>query len=292
MAVPSSGEIKMVGIYSEFNEGDYTALNPEETPISLADLSTESNDTQPQAFNFNVQNETGNRPNETAPHAMSEFYSYNHELNNFGSVIADFTLTAVGGGGLGSAAFSGNKTFTISDDNSEISGSIETPGTNLGVLSLSMSDLGDPGAGGTGNSATGYVTQGTTCNLSLTSAASPKTINCRFKFVPHTSAANQTVDVTFSLSGDLSEATDVVAITKASSRSDRRLKTNIEMIGYSPSNIPIYIFNYKNDLNTKYKGTMAQDLIEMGLSDSVIMDGDGYYSVYYNKIDVDMGIVI
>mgnify|MGYP001137527263 FL=1 len=37
---------------------------------------------------------------------------------------------------------------------------------------------------------------------------------------------------------------------------------------------------------------MAQDLIEMGLSDSVIMDGDGYYSVYYNKIDVDMGIVI
>ena len=39
MAVPSSGEISMVGIYSEKNESDYTAMYPEENNISLLGLS-------------------------------------------------------------------------------------------------------------------------------------------------------------------------------------------------------------------------------------------------------------
>ena len=61
MAVPSSGAIRMVGIYSEFNESDYTSFYPEETPISLTDLSTEGDDTQPQAFTFNKGNFSGIR---------------------------------------------------------------------------------------------------------------------------------------------------------------------------------------------------------------------------------------
>ena len=74
-------------------------------------------------------------------------------------------------------------------------------------------------------------------------------------------------------------------------RSDRRLKTNIDRIGYSDTNIPIYLFNYKDDLNTTYKGVMAQDLLELGFNDSVVLESDGYYSVDYDSIDVDMEII-
>ena len=44
-------------------------------------------------------------------------------------------------------------------------------------------------------------------------------------------------------------------------------------------NIPIYLFNYKNNLNTTYKGVMAQDLLELGLDNSVSIGHDGYYRV-------------
>ena len=32
---------------------------------------------------------------------------------------------------------------------------------------------------------------------------------------------------------------------------------------------------------------MAQDLLEMGFDDSVVMGDDGFYSVKYDNIDVD-----
>ena len=73
------------------------------------------------------------------------------------------------------------------------------------------------------------------------------------------------------------------------SKSDRRLKTNIDLVGYSKHfQIPIYTFNYKEDLNTTYKGVMAQDLLEMNFNHAVIIDKDGYYNVLYDLIDVDM----
>jgi len=83
----------------------------------------------------------------------------------------------------------------------------------------------------------------------------------------------------------------VTVSTLVAGKSDRRLKTNIERIGYSDMNIPIYLFNFKDNLNTTYKGVMAQDLLELGFKDSVILDSDGYYSVKYNTIDVDMEII-
>ena len=71
----------------------------------------------------------------------------------------------------------------------------------------------------------------------------------------------------------------------------KRLKTNINRIGYSNSKIPIYSFNYKNDLKTTYKGVMAQNLLEMGFNNSVILDSNGFYAVDYSSIDVDMEII-
>ena len=73
-----------------------------------------------------------------------------------------------------------------------------------------------------------------------------------------------------------------------SCRSDRRLKHNILFKEYSESDIPIYEFEYinKSDGIGTYVGTMAQDLIKLGMHDAVTLDADGYYSVHYNKIDV------
>ena len=45
---------------------------------------------------------------------------------------------------------------------------------------------------------------------------------------------------------------------------------------------------FKEDLNTIYKGVMAQDLLKLGFDDSVSVGHDGYYMVDYNKIDVNM----
>ena len=74
----------------------------------------------------------------------------------------------------------------------------------------------------------------------------------------------------------------------AAGKSDIRLKTNIQLLGHSDSNIPIYSFKFKNDLNTTYEGVMAQDLLEMNLNDAVVLDSDGFYSVKYGNIDVEL----
>ena len=82
-------------------------------------------------------------------------------------------------------------------------------------------------------------------------------------------------------------ATATIGVT--STKSDRRLKTNINLVGHSKHlQIPIYTFNYKEDLNTIYKGVMAQDLLKMNFNHAVITDPDGYYGVLYDLIDVDM----
>ena len=69
--------------------------------------------------------------------------------------------------------------------------------------------------------------------------------------------------------------------------SDIRLKENIVELGYSPSGIPIYAFNYIGNKKS-WSGTMAQDLIELGREDAVSVMDNGYYAVDYNAIDVDM----
>tara|TARA_R100001082_G_scaffold62640_2_gene35130 strand:- start:54 stop:689 length:636 start_codon:yes stop_codon:yes gene_type:complete len=72
----------------------------------------------------------------------------------------------------------------------------------------------------------------------------------------------------------------------AAGLSDIRAKEKIEKTGISPSGIPIYEFNYIGS-EARYSGTMAQDLLKMGV-DAVSMHEDGYYRVNYNNIDVDM----
>ena len=149
MACPSSGEITMKGIHQELNVNDYSNVVFDNNTIKVSELHDGTEGT------INTANASSNRPNGSAPHEMSEFYSYDHD----------------------------------------------------------------------------YV------------------------------------------------------------KSDIRLKTNIQLLGYSDLNIPIYSFKFKNDLNTTYKGVMAQDLLEMNLNDAVVLDSDGFYSVKYNNIDVDFEVL-
>jgi len=279
MIVPSSGAISLSGIANEIDDDDYDN-DSFQGAISLEDFSTGGEAT------INTANSSSNRPDGDTPHSMSEWYAYDHDFNPFSSVIADFTIQApINGGGLYTPT-TVLKTFTLAHGAGALTALFQNQNPERGTLALSISIEGDPGAGGTGNNATGYVSQGTQLSYSPTFSFT-NTVSVRFRFTGHTGAANQNRTCTFTSNGQ----TDVVTITKNTPRSDRRLKTNIEMIGYSPSNIPIYIFNYKTDLNTKYKGVMAQDLLEMGITEPVVMGDDGFYGVDYSKIDVDMEII-
>ena len=215
MAVPSSGELSLSGIVGEIDNGEYE-VGYQGLPggYSLKDFSTGGGD----ADTINKDNRTINRPDETAPHKMSEFYSYDHDIARpFTSTISNFTMTSTAGTGLSGLVYV-LKSFTVNPHNGAVTGSIEVPGTNFGLLSLAMSDSGDPGTTGTDNSGTGYKQQGTPCLLDFSSIGSAVTVSCRFRFQPHSGAANQNVDVTFNLSGDLIDAEDVVVVTKSSAR--------------------------------------------------------------------------
>lgn len=80
-----------------------------------------------------------------------------------------------------------------------------------------------------------------------------------------------------------------IANTISNIFSDKRLKENIKKTGISPSGIPIYEFSYIGNKNV-YSGTMAQDLLDLGIKNSV-NEIDGYYTVNYNNIDVDMRLI-
>ena len=71
--------------------------------------------------------------------------------------------------------------------------------------------------------------------------------------------------------------------------SDRRLKDNIKKVGISPKGYKIYEFRYKGD-GTRYRGAMAQDVVKINPM-AVGIHPEGYLTVDYNKIDVDMEVV-
>jgi hypothetical protein len=68
--------------------------------------------------------------------------------------------------------------------------------------------------------------------------------------------------------------------------SDRRLKKNIRLVGETPSGIPTYTFEYKDERPGTYHGVMAQDLLE-SRPDAVGEMPDGSLGVYYSRIDAE-----
>ena len=287
MAVPSSGEITLDGIFTEKNESDYDAMFAEENIISLAGLSRDNIDDS-DGGEININQNSTSKPNDSPPFQMSEFYGYDHDAassTSFSSMYSSFSqaiLTTT------AAAYSLVKTFVVVNGSGALTISIGSIAPNSGTLSVAASSTGDPGTSGTANSGTGWVTEASTLSHTPTLwSQSGTTIYLRFRVNPAPSANSDARTVTISNNGVSTSGGNVTIVTNAP-KSDMRLKTNIDRIGYSDMNIPIYLFNYKDDLNTTYKGVMAQDLLELGFNSSVILDSDGYYSVDYNSIDVDM----
>ena len=87
------------------------------------------------------------------------------------------------------------------------------------------------------------------------------------------------------IAGDSLGAIGGVASLLGSLLSDVRLKKNITPLGKSPSGINIYKFQYL-DSDQFYQGAMAQDLIKTH-PESVATAPNGFFSVFYDLIDVD-----
>jgi len=196
MAVPSSGnELRLTGIYSEKNENDYSAFNPDgATDISLRGLSDNAFDDSTEVSSgdqdINLANTSANRPDGSVPHAMSEFYSYDHDstatywgASNGAVGIADFTFLASGG----TPGVSALKTITLSNGSgtTDVYLSSNVSGTKGAIdVELSVATMGDPGTSGTGVSdASGFNNYLSSGPYQFSNQNGSKTYYIRFRYV-------------------------------------------------------------------------------------------------------------
>ena len=96
MAVPSSGVLSLFGIANEIDDNDYTS-DSWQGPISLEHFSTGGEAT------INTANASDNRPDGSAPHAMSEWYAYSHDPSSGGPLVGAY------GNSSNTQMFSGNQ---------------------------------------------------------------------------------------------------------------------------------------------------------------------------------------
>lgn len=197
MALPASGQISINDINVEFGRSGTTANS------SLEDLSDGT------VATINTANASADRPDGSAPHSMSEFYSYDHDLTStsWSNVPADFTLNGVDGG----TEISGAKSIDLTGGSGNTSISRTTTGSPVVTFTFAYSTSGDPGTSGTANSGSGFVSFPQTA-ISFTSG----TLYLRFKAVhqpnkdgsgvatisfTNNSVTNTDLDVTFDFGG-------------------------------------------------------------------------------------------
>tara|TARA_B100000287_G_scaffold388822_1_gene398413 strand:- start:887 stop:1528 length:642 start_codon:yes stop_codon:yes gene_type:complete len=179
MPVPASGELSLKSIHLEVDGQGYTSAKAP-TNASLKEASDGTTGT------INLGNLVENRPDGSAPHTMQEFQAYSQTLTvpSYSSVIADQTLqAAAGAAGVTSGALS----FVLNNQITTVGLTADIGGdSTVGTLEISMSGTGDPGTGGSDNSATGYVTEGSTCTLSSSDLGTSGnvTIHVRFRYTP------------------------------------------------------------------------------------------------------------
>lgn len=182
MALPASGQISINDIYTETgNENEFNA--------SLKDISDGT------FVTINTANPAANRPDQSAPHAMSEFYSYDHDLtsSSWGGSWSAGSQSI--GSNPGSTTYY-NRSITFTGFTSDVIDVYYTlnSGVVRGGLSVATSTSAFPS-----NSATYYtVNSGTgnfTTNISINGSG---TLYCRFKYVQHSSlheTSNRTIKI-------------------------------------------------------------------------------------------------
>ena len=91
------------------------------------------------------------------------------------------------------------------------------------------------------------------------------------------------------LGGALQIAGQIAGIASSiATISDVNLKENIEQVGVSPDGYKIYEFNYKG-FKDRWRGAMAQDVVK--INPMAVGIRDGYLTLDYSKIDVNMELV-
>ena len=101
MAVPSTGELSLKKIANEKNDNDYNSTDTEMVQngnISLRGLSSNSHNDSG-GGNINLNADSTSKPNQSAPHEMSEFYGYDHDY------VASFHTTTLSVGTDGGYGF-------------------------------------------------------------------------------------------------------------------------------------------------------------------------------------------
>jgi hypothetical protein len=152
MSLTASGQISMHDIRSELGaSGEISLIEASDGTIAT----------------INTQNDADDRPDGSAPHAMSEFYSYDHDLAGTSWSVADNT-------GLNLADFPGQTAtstkdaqMTVNNGSGGTSCSLSTSGGPFGNFTLAISSSGDPGSGGTSNSGSGFISTSSANSNSL-----------------------------------------------------------------------------------------------------------------------------
>ena len=181
MSLTSSGQIKLTEIRDELGGSGEVSL----TEASDGTIAT-----------INTGNDSDDRPDGNAPHAMSEFYSYDHDLvtnATFGSWVGSFssgnTVRMIGSVG-GSNVISGAYQIGITGSSGALlCGRSDSSGDSLdATLKVALSTSGDPGTGGTSNSAGGFQTLFNTSssfNDGISDLSGDKVLHFRWLLDPH-----------------------------------------------------------------------------------------------------------
>ena len=178
MALTSSGQIKISEINTEFGRTSNTANS------SLEDLSDGT------VATINTLNASADRPDGAAPHAMSEFYSYNHSAATTVGNPSDTTISFDGSPGDGEIS---HAAVTVAITNG--AGGLDiyyTPvsGTIRGGLDVAISTNGGSSYGSDIDvqSSAGFFNDG------IADFSGNSTIHLIFKYTPNASLSESTTN--------------------------------------------------------------------------------------------------
>ena len=185
MSLTASGQISMHDIRSELGDsGEISLIEASDGTIAT----------------INTQNDADDRPDGSAPHAMSEFYSYDHDAAaanaSFGT-WSDTTIRFIGLEPGDDITTHANTTNSMTDASGTMSvTNTVTSGTPKGSLRISLGADSDPGTCSTSSFDADFKTlNGEYTGVNFTGSV---VCNARFAFLPHsavTESANR--DITF-----------------------------------------------------------------------------------------------
>ena len=186
MSLTSSGQISMSDIRSELGDSGSISLK-EASDGTIATI--------------NTQNDADDRPDGSAPHAMTEFYSYDHDLAGTSWSTSNTTLNLSGfPGGTGTSL--SDAEMTVSNGSGGTSCSVSTTGGPFGTFTLAISSSGDPGSLGTSNSGSGFISTSSANSNSLFSSHNSGTRFIRTRWAHSPSNKDGTGNYTLTLTNN------------------------------------------------------------------------------------------